>query len=118
MIARPSLVPGLLLVIAGCAGMEQSPDFERHNESRLTVPYDREDVVYFDVKLSANYPDNNPAAEAKRMEWLQTWLDLKSLCPGGFNVVQRRPFRFEEMNPGRYDLRYEVACEVPAEDAG
>lgn len=114
MIASRSLFSGIALAIAGCAGMEQSPDFERHNESRLTVPYERDDVVYFDVKLSPTYPDGDEAAEEKRMEWLQSWLDLKSLCPNGFEIVNRRPFRFEEMNAGRYDLRYEVACETPA----
>ena len=101
---------GLALVAAGCASFDESPDFERHTESRLTVPYERDDVVYFDVKLSPNLPDGDAAAEAKRMEWLQTWLDLRKLCPNGYEIVSRRPFRFEEMNAGRYDLRYEVAC--------
>lgn len=114
MIAGRSLFAVLALAVAGCADIHKSPDFERHNESRLTVPYDRDDVVYFDVKLSPTNPDANPVAEEKRMEWLQTWLDLKSLCPNGFEIVNRRPFRFEEMNAGRYDLRYEVACQVAA----
>ena len=96
--------------VAGCASSLESPDYERHNSSRLTVPYERDDVVYFDVKLSANSPANDPAAEAKRMEWLQAWLDFKNLCPNGYEIKDRREFRFEELNAGRYDLRYEVAC--------
>jgi hypothetical protein len=98
------------VLAAGCASMHESPDFERHRESRLTVPYERDDVLYFDVKLSPSLPDGDPAAEAKRMEWLQAWLDFRSLCPNGYEIAERRPFRFEEMNPGRFDLRYEVTC--------
>ncbi|UCG71642.1 MAG: hypothetical protein JSV45_10255 [Chromatiales bacterium] len=110
MIAARVLVPGIALAIAGCAGMHESPDFERHSASQLSVPYERDDVVYFDVKLSPTYPDGDAAAEQKRMEWLQAWLDFKGLCPNGYEIVERRKFRFEELNAGRYDLRYEVAC--------
>jgi hypothetical protein len=114
MIKGRSLCLGLALALAGCAGMHDSPDFERHSNSQLTVPHERDDVVYFDVKLSANYPDRDAAAEAKRMEWLQAWLDFKGLCPNGYEIVNRREFRFEELNAGRYDLRYEVACTTEA----
>lgn len=109
-----SVVPALVAsaLLAACASMHESPDFERHRETRLTVPYDRNDVIYFDARFSPSYPDNNPAAEAKRMEWLQVWLDTKSMCAEGYEIVDRRPFRFEESNPGLYDIRYEVACTV------
>ena len=98
------------LSLSACASMHDSPDFERHRETRLTVPYDRNDVVYYDAKFSPAFPDENPAAEAKRMEWLEVWLDTKSMCLSGYEIVNRRPFRFDESNPGRYDIRYEVAC--------
>ena len=114
MIKVRSLVPVIVLAVAGCAGMHDSPDFERHSASQLTVPYERDDVVYFDVKLSPTYPDGDAAAEEKRMEWLQAWLDFKGLCPSGYEIVERRKFRFEELNAGRYDLRYEVACTTVA----
>jgi len=105
-----------VLASAGCAANQDSPDFQRHRETRLTVPYERNDVVFYDAKFSPAFPDNNPAAEAKRMEWLQVWLDTKSMCADGYEIVERRPFDFEESNPGRYDVRYEVACYTPAPD--
>lgn len=106
---RVFLVAGVLAA-TGCASSLESPDYERHNSSRLTVPYEREDVIYFDVKVSPTYPRKSEAAEATRMEWLQAWLDFKNLCPGGYEIVERREFLFEELNAGQYDLRYEVAC--------
>ena len=117
MIVTRSFVIVLVLAAAGCASSLDSPDYERHNSSRLTVPYERQDVIYFDVKVSPTYPRNDEAAEATRMEWLQAWLDFKNLCPNGHEVVERREFRFEELNAGRYDLRYEVACTSELVDA-
>jgi len=105
------------LICAGCAANRDSPDFARHRETRLTVPFERNDVVYYDAKFTPAFPDKNPAAEAKRMEWLEVWLDTKSMCVDGYEIVERRPFRFEESNPGRYDVRYEVACFTPAPSA-
>jgi hypothetical protein len=110
MIGKLYLLVAGVLVLSGCASSLESPDYERHNSSRLTVPYERDDVIYFDVKVSPTYPRNDEGAEAKRMEWLQAWLDFKNLCPSGYEIVDRREFRFEELNAGRYDLRYEVAC--------
>ena len=103
-----------LVACTGCAANRDSPDFQRHRETRLTVPYERNDVVFYDAKFTPAFPDNNPAAEAKRMEWLEVWLDTKSMCADGYEIVERRPFGFEESNPGRYDVRYEVACYTPA----
>ena len=105
---------GFVAFAAGCASMHESPDFQRHRESRLTVPQERPDVIYFDAKISPTYPDQDPAAEAKRMEWLQAWLDFRNLCPNGYEIKERRAFRFEESNPGRFDLRYEVGCAAAA----
>jgi hypothetical protein len=105
------------IACAGCAANRDSPDFERHRETRLTVPYERNDVVYYDAKFTPEFPDDNAAAEAKRMEWLEVWLDTKSMCADGYEIVERRAFRFEESNPGRYDVRYEIACYTPAPEA-
>ena len=117
MIAMRVFILAGLLAATGCASSLESPDYERHNSSRLSVPFERDDVIYFDVKLSPNVPDNDPVAEEKRMEWLQAWLDFKNLCPNGYEIKDKREFRFEELNAGRYDLRYEVACTMaPAPD--
>ena len=63
---RVFLVAGVLAA-TGCASSLESPDYERHSSSRLTVPYEREDVIYFDVKVSPTYPRKSEAAEATRM---------------------------------------------------
>lgn len=106
-----------ILFVASCAGMHESKDFERHRNSQLEVPYDRDDVFYFDVSFTAQYPDDDETAEAIRLEWLDQWLDQRSLCPEGFEVVTRRPFEFLEDNPARHDVRYEVKCNSAPPDA-
>ena len=67
---------------------------------------------WFDVKLTPEFPDNNEAAEAVRMQWLGEWLAIRKTCLAGFDVLERRPFDFLEHNPGQYDLRYKVTCVV------
>lgn len=111
---RAAFVCGAVTVLAGCQGMHESKDFERHRYSQLSEPYDRNDVIYFDVKFDANYPDENPAAEEIRMEWLQAWLDQRKMCGDGYVIDKRRPFDMMENNPARYDMRYEVKCKVVA----
>ena len=72
------------------------------------------DYLWYDVKLSPEYPDASEVAEAKRMEWLSVWLANRKTCSDGFDIVERREFEFLEHNPARYDLRYKVRCKPPA----
>ncbi len=102
-----------VLVATACSTIPESRDFERHRLSALTVPYDKPDVLYFDVRLTADVPDDDPAAEARRMEWLEGWLEARNLCAYGYEILKRRKFRYEEDNPGHYDLRYELRCKAP-----
>jgi hypothetical protein len=101
-----------VLVISGCDHMHESPDFERHSNSQLSVPPEGGDYYWFDVKLSAEFPEANVNAEAKRMEWLQGWLDARNVCAHGYVIIERREFGFLEHNPAHYDLRYKVQCDV------
>jgi hypothetical protein len=110
------IIPALL--VTACAGMHESPDFERHRYSQIVVPYDHPDLMYFDVATNAQYPAADPAAEATRMEWLAAWLKQRGMCYESFEVVQRRPFEFLEQNPGRYQLRYEVRCKAEPPEPG
>jgi len=103
------------VAVAACAGLHESPDYERHRYSRLSEPFERNDVLYFDVTFDPNFPDNNPVAEAKRMEWLTGWLAKRKMCLDGFKILKRRPFDTFENNPARHDIRYEVQCKIPAE---
>jgi hypothetical protein len=114
--------PCLLLVLAAllaavAAGCTQSvrqdlPNFDRHRYSAVVEPRDRRDVMYFDVIFTADYPDGDPAAEATRMAWLSAWIEQRHLCPGTFEIVQKRPFEFTEDNPGHYDARYLFKCKA------
>jgi len=101
---------GILLV--ACASFKDSPDYERHRYSQLSEPFDRSDVLYFDATFDPNFPDGDSAAEAKRMEWLTGWLEQRSMCPNGYEILKRRPFEMLEHNPARYDIRYEVKCKI------
>lgn len=105
------------LILWSCASIHDSPDFERHRYSQVVEPYDRNDVLYFDVMFSAQFPDDDAAAEATRMEWLEGWLEQRKLCgESGYEIVLRRPFEMMEDNPARYDIRYEFKCESPPAD--
>jgi hypothetical protein len=103
-------------ILGGCQDIRESADFERHRHSRLFQPYDRPDVIFFDVRFSPDFPAG-AAAEATRQAWLAQWLRQRGLCPGGHEVVEQRPFAYEEDNPGRYDQRYRVRCRDVADPA-
>lgn len=102
-------------VLVACSSIHESPDFERHRYSQLTEPFERNDVVYFDATFDANFPDGDPAAEAKRMEWLSGWLKQRKMCLDGYEILKRRPFEMLENNPARHDIRYEVKCKIRPE---
>jgi len=112
---RAWAVAVLVTGLVACASVHESPDFERHRYSQLTEPFERNDVVYFDVTFGPNFPDGDPAAEAKRMEWLSAWLDQRKMCLNGYEILQRRPFDTLENNPARHDIRYEVKCKSQSE---
>jgi hypothetical protein len=99
----------IIVLVAACADIHKSADYERHRYSQLVVPYDRNDVMYFDVTFNAEFPDGE-ATEATRMEWLKAWLGQRSMCAESFEIVDRRPFEPMENNPAHHDIRYEVKC--------
>ena len=102
------------LILCSCASINNSPDFARHRYSQVMEPYDRNDVVYFDVTFSPQYPDDDAAAEATRMEWLEGWLEQRKMCgDNGYEIITRRPFEMMEDNPAHHDIRYEFKCGSP-----
>ena len=120
-----SLAPCFVLAVCGatltgCSQMHESPDYERHTNSRISQPLDGGDYYWFDVKVTPAMPLESEAAETKRQIWLQTWLLQRRLCPAGYEVIERRPFEFLEHNPARMDIRYKVRCvvEMPEETVG
>jgi hypothetical protein len=111
---RASAIVVLIVAIqsaGGCTNIHESPDFERHRYSQIAEPFDsKKDVLYFDVTFSAQFPDDDPAAEQLRMEWLEGWLAQRKFCPQGYEIVTRREFGDLEYNPARHDIRYEFKC--------
>lgn len=108
----------MCLVLAGFLSACSSLDidgqqrYERYSMSSLkTDPSGANNsVLIFEAKTSAQYPADSPSAEAVRMTWAEEWLESRRMCPGGFEVISRRPFTAGEYNPNRYALRYELRC--------
>ena len=99
-----------LLLVAGCAAFDTPETYNQHRMSDITVPRDGGDTFFFDVTIDAEFPDNNTAAEAQRMKWLTEWLELRHMCPMGYEILKKRKFDYMEDNPARRDLRYEARC--------
>ena len=107
---RAPFIAGLVMaLLTACESLHESPDYERHTMSRLVVSEDS-DVIVFEASISPTYPENSPAAEEQRMQWLESWLLVRKLCPQGYEVLERRPFKMLEDNPANHELRYEVRC--------
>lgn len=108
-----------LACLAGCTAFDTPDTYNRHRLSDITLPRDgsgaaaaNSEIFFFDVTLTAEFPDNSATAEAERMQWLTEWTEQRSMCPTGFEVVRKRPFDYMEDNPARRDLRYEVRCKA------
>jgi len=108
------LLGAVIVLVAGCQSIHESEDYQRHRYSQLSEPRERDDVLYFDVKIDVNYPSDDPVAEEIRMGWLTAWLDARNMCADGFRIADQRPFDSMEYNPAQYDRRYEVKCKVVA----
>jgi hypothetical protein len=105
-------------VAAGCTAFDTPDTYNRHRLSDITLPRSGDgspsdagsDIFYFDVTVTAEFPDNNARAEAERMKWLSEWLVQRTMCPAGYEILKKRKFDYMEDNPARRDLRYEVRC--------
>jgi hypothetical protein len=118
------------LPAGGCTAFDTPDTYNRHRLSDITLPRagsgatlppdgegqsgsDSEsqgDIFFFDVTVTAEFPDNNATAEAERMKWLGEWLEQRHMCPTGYEIVKKRRFDYMEDNPARRDLRYEARC--------
>jgi len=112
------LYPAILVlasVMAGCALEEQSrADFERHNQSILRDSYAEPGMLVFEAKAGAAFPADSQSAEAMRMQWLESWLTQRKLCPAGYEVLSREPIGAGQPNFHDMDLRYRLRCaDVP-----
>lgn len=101
----------VMALLAGCTAFDTPETYDRHRMSDITMPRDGGgDNFYFDVSISAEFPDNDAAAEAARMKWLAEWLEFRHMCPTGYEILKKRKFDYMEDNPAHRDLRYEARC--------
>ena len=105
------LAAGVLL--AGCAAMHESADFDRHTMSNIWRSHADDTRLIFDADLNDKYPDDE-AGEAARRQWLTAWMEARGYCPQGFEILERRRYRPGEFNRYNRDLRYELRCTVAA----
>lgn len=108
----PAAAAALVVLLGACTAFDTPHTYNRHRLSDISLPRDSgsSGVIYFDVTVTAEFPDNDPVAEAERMTWLAESLEQRSMCLLGYDIVSRRAFDFMEDNPARRDLRYEVRC--------
>ncbi len=100
-------------LLGGCTAFDSPDTYNRHRLSDITLPRGEasgSDVFYFDVTLTAEFPEGSATAEAERMRWLDEWLVQRNMCLAGREVVGKRRFDELEDNPAHRDLRYEVRC--------
>ncbi len=100
----------LELMTGGCASLHQSVDFERHSMSTFYESRTKNDTLVFETRTDSRFPAADPAAEARRMEWLAGWLKLRNMCPNGYIVTDRSLIPAEDPNPYHNELRYEFHC--------
>lgn len=105
------------LALAACTAFDTPDTYNRHRLSEITLPRDgggetagSSDILFFDVTVTGEFPDNNEVAEAERMKWLAEWMEQRHMCPTGYEVLKKREFDFMEDNPARRHLRYEIRC--------
>ncbi len=100
-------------LLGGCTAFDTPATYNRHRLSDITLPRGEaagSDVFFFDVTLTAEFPEGSATAEAERMRWLDEWLVQRNMCMEGREVVGKRRFDELEDNPAHRDLRYEVRC--------
>lgn len=120
--ARAVACAAVLLAVGGCTAFDTPDTYNRHRLSDITLPRANDggasagssDIFYFDVTVTGEFPEKSAAAEAERMKWLSEWLVQRTMCPTGYEIVKKRKFNYNEDNPARRDLRYEVMCKIDA----
>lgn len=117
MLKTPSLLLACaLLVLAGCEEMHQSVDYDRHSSSNLRTPTGSPGILVFEARVTASAPEDSAEGEAIRMQWLDGWLEQRRLCPGGYEILERRKHSRQDANPYGFDLRYELRCTAVVAD--
>ncbi len=108
----------MLVVLSGCAAVEDQRDYHRHSMSDLREDWRQPGILLFEVTTSAAFPVDSETAEATRMEWLAVWMKRSGYCPAGWEILSRTAIDPMEVHARRHDLRYELKCAAAAPPAG
>jgi hypothetical protein len=103
-------IVAVVTLLGACTAFDTPENYDRHRLSDITMPRDGGDNFFFDVSITAEFPDNDAAAEAVRMKWLAEWLEIRHMCPTSYEILKKRKFDYMEDNPAHRDLRYEARC--------
>ena len=92
------------LAMAGCAAMP----FELDRVTMTAFEPDGQNAFRYKAtagKLS--YPEDGELAEKVRMDWLETYLELNEMCPGGYEIDDRSVVK---RTTGSSDIHYRGQC--------
>ena len=92
----------MVLAAAGCAGKE--PPLTRFDQ------VSQKDFT-FEARTGLEYPEDDPKAEATRMEWLNKALADRHLCPNGYTITERTKVAAPEQALGQtHNIAYHGVC--------
>jgi hypothetical protein len=102
LVATRLVVWGLALVVAGCASDEPPvTTFKALSKNEFT----------FEARADMAYPENDPDAEATRMEWLKQALDDRQMCRDGYNITGHTLVAAKEEALGQtHNIAYHGVC--------
>jgi hypothetical protein len=92
----------VVLVAAGCAGKEPPlTQFDHVSKNDFT----------FEARADLEYPEDDPKAEATRMDWLNKALADRHLCPNGYTITDRTKVAAPEQALGQtHNIAYHGVC--------
>lgn len=91
-------------MISGCSSVDRisMTQLEPRQDGSISYRVDA-DETFYDVR--------DPEEERTRLEWLAYLMRENNLCPGGYDVVDRRPVKKHQGPAGAlYTIWYDVRC--------
>lgn len=93
----------LAVLTAGCAAGAEPPltRFEALSNDEFT----------FEARAGVEYPEDDPDAEATRMNWLEQALADRRMCPNGYEITDKTLVAAEEEALGQtHNVAYSGVC--------
>jgi hypothetical protein len=92
----------MVLAVAGCAGKEPPLSrFDQASENDFTL----------EARAAMQNTEDDPKAEATRMDWLNKALADRHLCPNGYTITDRTKVAAPEQALGQtHNIAYHGVC--------